>query len=375
MRTILAAALLVLPAEAYAADLGPLKLASDDAVVEGRQVQSPVWAPGDSPKLVHELTDRDKSTILRVVDLSGEAVVQTLVPGARSSRMESLGAGSERADSKAVWWDDSSFFFVRAEGGGSDVYYFDGIPKKLSVLPGRVEEIAADHDRGYLFVALEDAGGLDLHRLSGDAFSGDRRRLTRTEHQVETSIAVEPVSGTVHFVRTSSDGTGLGVVGVEDLQARTDPANAALRSFELLSARAVPGTSTLLFYARVPAGAPENEARHVLIELTDGKVKLLQGNAFLPPGLAPPPAMSHGGRYVYYVLSDAQAGNPIQRYDRQTGKATSLKLGTRGNQEVAVADYPGVDGARVPWVAVVSVGDDSGQDVRNHLYAGPVPVP
>ena len=68
-------------------------------------------------------------------------------------------------------------------------------------------------------------------------------------------------------------------------------------------------------------------------------------------------------------------GNPVRRLDRTTGTAVTVPVGTRGNQEIAVADYPGGGGASTTWLAVVAVGDDEGEDVRNHVYAGPAPGP
>ena len=40
----------------------PLVLVSDVPEMEGRQAQRPLWAPGDQPRLVHEMTDRNASS-------------------------------------------------------------------------------------------------------------------------------------------------------------------------------------------------------------------------------------------------------------------------------------------------------------------------
>ena len=101
-------------------------------------------------------------------------------------------------------------------------------------------------------------------------------------------------------------------------------------------------------------------------------MEVLASDIYLPSGLAPRPAVSHGGRYVYYIAADTSLGNPVIRLDRQSGDKDRLQLGTMGNQELSVAEYPSSSGDLVPWLAVVAVGDDKGRDVRNHLYAGPL---
>ncbi len=366
-------ALLLVPILSAAAPLTVhVKLVSDVPEMAGKQVQLPLWAPGGTPRLVHEMTDRDKSTLLRIVTVQGAAFAEQSVPGAGSSRLESLGAGAARADTQAAWWDEGTLFFVRSVGGSSSLHYFDGVPRELVGLPGRVEEVVADEPRGHLFVTMEDASGLDVHRLSGEGFTEERRRLTRTQTEVENSLAVERSSGRLHFVRTGSNATSLGQAGLEELSATDGPSSAGLRAYELLSLAAAPGSDALVLYARVPAGADVENSSYVLLELVDGKVTVLAPGVFLPPGLAPPPALSHDGKHVYYVLADPAGGNPVRRIERASRTSEALDLPTRGNQEVAVSAYPDASGKMVPWVAVVAVGDEKGQDVRNHLYIGPL---
>ncbi|HCP44984.1 MAG TPA: hypothetical protein DIU15_03030, partial [Deltaproteobacteria bacterium] len=135
-----------------------LRLVSDVPALEGRQVQRPVWGPGAQPQLVHEITDRSRLTWLRVIRVTGATISDELVPGSRSSRMESLGAAADRADSGAAWWDASSFFFVRSVGGSSSLFYFDGIPREVPGLSGRVGEVRSDSSRQRLFATIESEG-------------------------------------------------------------------------------------------------------------------------------------------------------------------------------------------------------------------------
>jgi hypothetical protein len=75
---------------------------------------------------------------------------------------------------------------------------------------------------------------------------------------------------------------------------------------------------------------------------------------------------------VYFVEANPALGNPIVRLDRPSGGRTVLPLSTRGHQEVAVGEFSDTSGHVVPWVAVVAVGDQTGDDVTNHLYIGPL---
>ncbi len=368
---LLAALLLSHPAQAAEVQ-AQLRVVSDVPEMVGKQVQSPVWAPSTAPRLVHEMTDRDKTTLLRIVRVEGGETKATSVPGARSGRLESLGAGAERADTGAAWWDEGSLFFVRAVGGKSSLHYFDGVPREVTGLPGRVLEVATDSGRGHLFVTMEDEGGLDLHRMSGQGFIEERRRLTRSQHEVENSLSVDRRSGEITYVRTSQEGTRLGHAELEDVSAQEGPTAPGLSNYELLSVASVQGESAKVMYARVPAGMPDGGSSHVLLQLVDGKVSVLAPGAFLPPGLAPSPALGPEGTWVYYVLADAAGGNPIRRVNRRTGVSEALDLGTRFNQEISVSGYADASGKMVPWIAVVAVGDAEGDDVRNHLYMGPL---
>ena len=125
---LLLLAALLIPGPAQEADTVPLRLVTDIAAMEGRQAQRPLWAPGSTPRLVHEITDRDRSTWLRQLWIEGASTFDAIVPGSRSSRVEALGGAAERADTGVAWWDEASFFFIRAVGGASRLFYFDGSP-------------------------------------------------------------------------------------------------------------------------------------------------------------------------------------------------------------------------------------------------------
>jgi hypothetical protein len=368
----LAMLLLLLGATAASAGEAKLELLSGGAFAKGRQMESPLWAPGDSPKLVFEANDRHKSSILRVAELTPDGTLFTTVPGANSSRMERLGAGSERADTRAAWLDGDSFFFVRAEGQDNKLYYFESRAIELQTDLGLVNEVAIDRSRKALYVSAVDGSGADLYRVHGEQF-GSSTRLSTTADP-ESAIAIDEASGRVAFVQVGQPLSSLRVVEPGADSSGSHPAAALLRQFELIGLTAVDGSEDLLAYARVPAGAPESEARHVLVEVAkkggSWTVTELAGNCMVPPGQAPAPAISHRGRYVYFILKDETQGNPVMRFDRSTSKTERLSLPTSGHQEVAIGEYPHAGGGAQVWIAVIAVGGVDGEDQRNHLYAG-----
>jgi len=364
---------------AQAGDPVPLRLVSDIPAMQGRQAQRPIWAPGDSPRLVHEITDRDRRTWLRQLWVEGASTQDSVVPGSRSARVEALGGAADRADTAVAWWDEQSFFFVRSVGGAAKLFYFDGSPREVPNMEGRVDEVAVDRQRARLYAAVEKEGHLDVYRMSGAGFTADKLRLSHSPTGVEHSLSIEMTSGALHWIATTRVGTRLGIADPpEPGSVRERVRVLGLDAYELLSLSLVQGSREVLVYARVPrdAGSVETEERLLLQVSSDGKgtstMKVLAREVYLPAGLAPRPALSGNGRFVYYIAADTTAGNPVIRIDRTTGNKEVLKLGTMGNQEVAVAEYPAADGSPVVWLAVVAVGDDTGKDVRNHLYAGPL---
>jgi len=357
----------------------PLRLVSDVPVMKGLQAQSPVWAPGDTPRLVHEVTDRSRRTWLRQIWVEGASTFDSIVPGSRSSRVEALGGAADRADTGVSWWDGQSFFFVRSVGGSAKLFYFDGSPREVPNLEGRVDEVAVDARRRHLFAAVEKDGIVDVYRMSGAGFTSEKMRLSHSPTGVEHSLAIEMDTGGLNWIAATRAGTRLGIASPpEPAHVRERVRVKGLDAYELLSLTVLQGSGELILYARVPRdeGSSEPEQRLLLEVSGDGQgvssLKVLARSVFLPSGMAPRPAISGGGRFVYYIAADTTAGNPVMRLDRTTGKVAVLKLGTMGNQELAVGEYPTADGATVPWLAVVAVGDDKGRDVRNHLYAGPL---
>lgn len=373
---VLLAAVSVLVAGPAAAE--NLRLVSGVAALEGRQVQRPVWAPGTQPQLVHEITDRSRLTWLRVLRVDGASTSDEMVPGSRSSRMEALGAAADRADSGAAWWDESSFFFVRSVGGSSSLFYFDGVPREVPGLPGRVDEVRSDTARGRLFATVE-SNGVDVFRLAGKGFTEEKVQLSQSPSVVENSLAISADEGGIFWISATPTGTRLGGASpAEPSSVRERLTADRLHLYELISLEVLPGAEGMIAYARVPAGVTDPEVEsHVIVHLSrpiDGRCQLteLVRDVYVPPGLAPRAAFSDGGRLLYYVAESAEQSNPVMRLDRATGKTSKLALGTRGHQEVAVRDYVHSDGQVVPWIAVVSVGDGAGKDVRNHLYVGPL---
>jgi|GEM_PF-2392376 len=376
---LLLLAALLIPGPAQGADTVPLRLVTDIAAMEGRQAQRPLWAPGSTPRLVHEITDRDRSTWLRQLWIEGASTFDAIVPGSRSSRVEALGGAAERADTGVAWWDEASFFFIRAVGGASRLFYFDGSPREVPGLDGRVDEVAVDGNRTRLFAAVEQDGHLDVYRMSGQGFTSEKLRLSHSPTGVEHSLAIEGKSGALNWIAATRAGTRLGIADPpEPGSVRERVKVKGLDAYELLSLTIVQGTDEVLLYARVPRseGSTEPERRMLLSVVGggsgNGAMTVLAGDIYLPSGMAPRPAVSHAGRYVYYISADTAAGNPVVRLDRTSGTKKNLSLGTMGNQELAVAEYASADGSLVPWLAVVAVGDDKGRDVRNHLYVGPL---
>lgn len=342
--------LLLLPSVAEAVDL---ELVSRSPELEGLQVQRPVWAPGERPRLVHEASDRSRRSILRVVTFGTDPVV---VPAARGSRLAALGVGSDRADAGAAWWDGAGFFFVRSASGSVSGHYWDGVLRDLANPAGR--PVTMTPFDGGLLVTMEDADGLDLFRFGGTDLATAPVRLTRTREGVEHSVT--PRGDGVVFIETTRERTRLQRFDGDAVVAIDLPV-----ADELLALSALPDGRLLAWARRA------DRANHalLLIDLARTEVTTLITDGFLPPGLAPRPAVSPSG-WIYYVRADADAGNPVVRL-RLDGASETLTLATSGHQEVAVGSYPGPGGA-VDWIAVVAVGDVDGDDVANHLFVGAV---
>ena len=371
--TCLLAGLLGLsPALAGGALQARLQLVTDVPEMEGMQAGNPVWAPGDVPRLVHELSDRSRRTWLRVVAVQDGELFDYLVPGTRSSRLGALGAGDQRSDGEARWWGPSGFYFVRAVGEGSELHVFDGVPRKLP-LDGRVQEVAPDPERRLLYLAMGAQESVDVFAWSQDDLTEPAARLSNTQGEVEHSLTLDPVGRRLVWIASSREGTevvqaavGEGVPAVQ--RHRVD-------GFELLSAVPIPRSSAVVVTARACATPPAcTEDAHALVrvDMATGAAKVLAHDIMVPPGEVRPPALSPEGRFVYFVRRDEAAANPVVRMDLATGIEVGIATGTRGNQQVAVSAYSDEAGNRVPWLAVVAVGGRSEDDVRNHVYMGPL---
>jgi hypothetical protein len=353
---------------------------TDEPAMAPFQAQAPLWAPGTTPRLVHEATDRDQRTTLRVVSWVAATPDVQWVPGTRSTRAEALGATGPQADIGASWWDNRSFFFRRATGAGGRLMVWDGAPREVSTTIPPVLDVVADPSRG-LLASLDAAGGPELFDLgSPSAMLPSPRRLTRNRGEVEHS-AIRLADDLFACVATRREGARILTVrpGVVD-SGREPPGQAALQGHEVLAISPVPGTDAVVALTRLhppllPAGSAPTHAVIEVGALRDGPVTVRQvlRGVHVPSGLAPRPAVSVDGRFVFVISDDPARGNPVLRVERSTGRAEVLQLGLRGAQEISVAEYPGSDGKPRTWIAVVAVGDVRGDDVRNHIYAGPLP--
>ena len=375
------ALLLLLPALGLAAPAvaepllrAELTLVTDVPVMDGMQAANPVWAPGDVPRLVHEVSDRSRRTLLRVVAREDGALHDYVVPGARSSRLGALGAGDGRSDREARWWGPSGFYFVRAVGEGSELHVFDGVPRKVP-LDGRVQEVVSDPERGRVYLAMGSEESVDVFAWATDDLSGPAARLSETVGEVEHSLRLDPRGGRLAWIASSREGTAVVQVSTRDPSGSVR--RHAIEGYELLSAEPIPGGGDVLVVARACAEPPAcTEDQHALlrVDMATGAARLLAGDVMVPPGQVLPPALSADGRFVYFVRQDEAHANPVVRLDLLTGIEVGIETGTRGNQQVAVTSYPGPADSRVPWLAVVAVGGESETDVRNHVYMGPLVV-
>ena len=114
---VLLTGLVLLPDRAETQQPVPLRLVTGGPDIEGLQAQLPVWAPGETPQLVHQVSDRSRRTWLRTARIEQNEIQTLVVPAARSSRLAAVGSGGDRADTAPSWWDESGIFFRRAVGG------------------------------------------------------------------------------------------------------------------------------------------------------------------------------------------------------------------------------------------------------------------
>lgn len=372
--SLLICAALAAPAQASPALEVDLRLVTDVPVMDGMQAGNPVWAPGDVPRLVHELSDRSRRTFLRVVAVQDGELLDYVVPGSRSSRLGALGAGDGRSDGEARWWGPSGFYFVRAVGEGSELHVFDGVPRKAP-LHGRVQEAAPDPDRGALYLAMGSEESVDVFAWRQEDLSAPPVQLSSTQGEVEHSLRLDAAGGRLAWIASSREGTVV-------VQASVAGASPALRrhrveGYELLAVAPVPRSGAVVVIARACATPPactEDEHALLRVDMATGEARVLAGEVMIPPGEVLGPALSPDGRFLYYVRRDEANANPVVRLDLVTGIEVGILTGTRGNQQVAVAAYPDGGGSLVPWLAVVAVGGQSETDVRNHVYMGPLRV-
>lgn len=347
-----------------------LRLVTGVPEMDGMQAGNPVWAPGDVPRLVHEMSDRSRRTSLRVVAVQEGPFAGYVVPSATSSRLDALGAGAARSDSDARWTNPWSFWFVRTRGEGGQLYAFDGAPRRVD-LAGRVQEAAPDPDGERVYASLSTDDGADVYVLRPSDPTAAGERLSRTPSEVEHSIQVDSAGGRVVWVASSREETAV----VDVRPDGTRPRRRRLAGFELLSVAPLPGGDAVVALARVcsqPPACTEDEHALVSMDLGTGASRVLARKVMVPPGAPLPPALSPDGRYLYWVARDEARSNPLQRLDLESQEVVAVATGTRGNQQVAVAAYPGTEGVLLHWIAVVAVGGIEEDDVGNHVWVGPV---
>jgi hypothetical protein len=350
-----------------------LRKVTDDVSGAGLQAQRPVWGSGRSPQLAFQLTDRAHSTHLKVASFWANELNVTSVSGSNSGRLGGLGAGERRADMAVSWWPGRRDFVFARSLDGVRLMYYDGTVRAVPDLPdGPVLEASLAGASSGLDVVLNEGRETVIHRVSIEAgMLGESRPLLRSSavlHSVVSSVDGESVTA----LQTSRDATELLQIDVASGEVKSKRSYPGL---ELLSVASAGASGRFFAYARRVGTAPQSEGtNYVLLALDHGSPEavVLADAVYLPPGLAPRPASSGSGQRVYFVEANPALGNPIVRLDRSSGGRTVLPLSTRGHQEVAVGEFSDASGQVVPWVAVVAVGDQTGDDVTNHLYIGPL---
>jgi len=350
-----------------------LRKVTGDASGAGLQAQRPVWSSGRSPQLAFELTDRAHSTHLKVASFWDDELKVAAVPGSNSGRLGSLGAGERRADMGVSWWPGRRDFVFARSLDGVRLMYWDGTVRAVPDLPeGAVLEASLAGAVSGLDVVFNEGRETVIHRVSIErGVLGTSRPLLRSTavlHSVVSSVD----GASVTALQTSRDATELLKI---DAASGEVSSKRSYPGLELLSiASAGPAGRFLAYARRVGSAAQSGGSSYVLLALGHGSAEavVLAEAVYLPPGLAPRPANSASGEIVYFVEANPALGNPIVRLDRTTGGRSVLPLSTRGHQEIAVGDFSDASGQVVPWLAVVAVGDQTGDDVTNHLYIGPL---
>jgi len=238
-------------------------------------------------------------------------------------------------------------------------HFWDGVLRDLDPPVGRPVAVWRDAWGAGLLATIEDDEGLDLVRTPRPELA-EGRRLSQTPGEVEHSIT--PLRrGRTALIGTSQTQTRLLLLEGNSLVA------AAVRvPGELLSLAATPKGRIVAWVRR-----PERENYALmLIDVDAGSIEMLANDGFLPPGIAPRPAVSPSTGTIYYVRADEDAANPVMSL-RPGEAAQVVSLGTKGHQEVAVGSYPDRRGVPQDWLAVIAVGTDG--DVANHLYVGLAP--
>jgi hypothetical protein len=342
-----------------------------DSEHDGLQAQQPIWSTSGIPLLAYEVTDRARMTLLKTVAFLNGSLSSSLVPASSAGRLSSFGVGQQRADSSVGWWPGRRDFTFIRHLDGVGLMHYDGSVREVPGLPeGEVLEASMTPQADALLLSISTGETTTLYRMPLGGEKG--RELVRSPRVVHSMVHLSD-GPTITAI-----GTDRGVTELLQFSSTTGKIELARSypDYELLSLSASSNEDVVLAYARANRPGSSAGSGYVLLELQTARenteVKVLATDLYLPPGLSPRPALGAGGQEVYFVKSDPQGGNPIVRLNLASGRTEPLTLTTRGHQEVAVGEFKDENGKKVSWIAVIAVGDESGEDVANHLYVGPL---
>jgi hypothetical protein len=353
----------VIPARA-GDTIEPVRVSRDDE--GGMQAQSPVWAPRDasSPALTYEVNDRSRRIHLRLARRDGAHWSVTEVPLVTAGSPGSFLLSDQWVDRGVAWVAPDGFLFTRTLESAPQLYYFDVAPHLVPWEPGAVEDPGVSADGRLVAAAVATSGVAELYLAEINAWSG-ARRLTNSPARVEHSPAWCP-DGRLVYATTDRASTDLRILDPSEPDAA---ARTLLRGDEEVL---VPSCGPFAGLRLVAAYTRQTDGSHALVVVDDqGRlVRRVQG-VHVEPGRPQPPAWTPGGRFVVFVAEDADGGNPVQALDVATGRRTSIPLSTSNHLEVAVGGW-GEGADRRTLLAVIAVGDEAGEDVRNHLYVADI---
>ena len=328
------------------------------------QAQSPVWAPPDCdhPLLVYEVNDRDTRVHLRVAEREDGTWTVRDVPLLTAGSPASFLMSDERVDQEASWSGSGGFYFARTLDAEPELYYHDVAPHRVPLALTGVGDPAVAPDRRSLALTVNEDDGSDLYLAQVDDWAR-LTRLTRTTGVVEHGPSWCPDGRALAFVSTDRERTTLHALRLTD-DGPSAPLPVLTSDDEILSVGCSPrpGPPRFAAYVRAP------DRSHALLVLGHrGTIRHRVEGVHVPTGQAPEPAWTPDGRYLLFIADDATAGNPVRALDTLDGRTLDIPLATDGHLELAVGSWRDGDQERV-MLAVVAVGDQEGDNVRNHVH-------